>query len=139
MTYLTCLEGLEERLATVVGLKVRLRGEPTSIHACPLIYSEFDSFDEEDTDNSALKSIRWRTRHRLVIRLQDHHAAEDELIDFLERIPDAVAADPKLGGRLHHTGYAGITTGDAGYVTIDGLDYRTCDLYSEVLEVTKNG
>lgn len=139
MSYRTCLEGLEERLKTVVGVKLVLRGEPTSLHNLPAIYSLFDSFDEEETDNAHLKTIRWRTLHRLCIRWQDNEAAENELIDFLERIPDAVAADPKLDGRLHHTGYAHITAGDAGFVTINGTEYRSCDFLSEVLEVTGNG
>jgi hypothetical protein len=139
MTYLTCLEGLEGRLKTVVGIKLVRRGEPTSVQVAPLIYSLFDSFDEEDSDNSHLKLIRWRTLHRLCIRWQDNEVAEDELIDFLERIPDVVAQDPKLNGRLHHTGHARITAGDGGFVTIGNTIYRSCDFLSEVLEVTDNG
>lgn len=135
MTYKIVLEGLEEALAAVVGIKTTARGEPNSVHMCPMLYSAFDSFDEQDSDNSHLEQMTWRTLHRLVLQDQDPTASENELIGFLESIPDAIAADPKLGGRLHHTGYARITRGDAGFTTIDGIQYRTCDFYSEVLEV----
>lgn len=138
MTYLTCLEGLEAVLATVSGITVLLRGEPQAVQDTPLLYSLFDSFDEEDSDNAAHKSIRWRTLHRLCIPWQDNPEAEAQLIAFLESIPDAVAANPKLSNRLHHNGYARITAGDAGFVTIANIEFRTCDFFSEVLEVTNN-
>lgn len=140
MTAKTCRNALHTIFGTVVPALVLVIGEPDSIAATPLLYTVLDSFDVEDTDNAELRAVTWRFTHRLVYGYQDNAAAEDLLLDAVDAILDAVQADPKLSNLLHHSGRAQITAGDAGFTEIPsgGTKYRTCDLASEVLEITEH-
>jgi len=131
MSYADVLAGLHERFATVSGIKAILDYVPTSIHTAPLLYSAFDR--AESVRSAQVKGWQYRTLHRLCFRWQDNERAEEELIPYVNSIPDAVAADPHLGGVLT-AGYAEINEIEAAWVTIGGIEYRVLDFYSTVIE-----
>jgi len=131
MSYATVLEGLHERLATVDGPVDVLAYAPTAIHDTPLIWSLLDNM--EIKRSGQVKSKHYRILHRLVVRWQDNEQAEQEIIPYVDSIPEAVEADPHLGGRLV-SGYAEITECQAGWITVAGVEYRNLDFYSTVIE-----
>ncbi len=136
MSYTSVIEGLHERFATVIGLKVLLVGEPTSVQDSPLLYSLVERVEREaqaTKPGHTLMRVTYRTLHRLCLKWQDNPTAEAELLALADAIPAAIEADPKLGGRI--TGDAHLSGAEAGWVTIGGTTYRVLDFYSEVLEL----
>ena len=131
MSYQAILTGLQTQLKTVVGIRAVLDYVPTSVQTAPLIYSVLDS--AEIVRSGQVRAVRYRILHRLCVRWQDNERAEQEIIPFVNSIPDAVADDPQLGGRLTR-GYAWIVEIEAAWVTISGVEYRAVDFYSEVIE-----
>jgi len=131
VSYATVLEGLHERLATVTSLVAILDYVPTAIHDTPMIYSLLDRV--EYRRSGQVKTTVYRVIHRLLVRWQDNEGAEEEIIPFVNSIPDAVEADPQLGGRLTD-GYGEITEGNAGFVTVAGVEYRSVDFIATVIE-----
>lgn len=131
------VRGFGIRFATVSGLAVVLDYEPTTVQESPLIYSVLDGFTSEVKGTT--EATTWRTLHRLCIRWQDPQPSEQALREMAVAIKRAVAQDPRLGGMLvsaHGRGVAHITDADAGWITIDGILYRTLDLFSEALAYT---
>ncbi len=68
----------------------------------------------------------------MCIRWQSPEHAEAELIPLVNSIPQAIDADRRLGGIVRT---ASVQAGDAGWVTIGSLDYRTLDFFIDVLEI----
>lgn len=135
MSYSEILEGLEERFATVAGIKAILRYEPRSFQTFPLLYSLLDSVSIE-TDGG-VRVYHYRILHRLVLPWQDNEKCELDLIAFVNSIPAAVDADPQLGGRLTN-GWAEISDIDADWIQTGAgpgaITYRALDFYSDVTE-----
>lgn len=131
MSYAGVIEGLHERFATVPGIAAILDYEPSSVQVSPLLYSVLDRV--ELGRMGQVRTYRYYILHRLLIRWQDGSAAERELIPFVNAIPAAVSADPHLGGRLGN-GIAEIESIDALWTKIAGVEYRTLDFMSNVLE-----
>jgi len=104
---------------------------PTAVHDTPLVYSLLDNVQRRTSAQIVTK--QYRILHRLVVRWQDNEQAEQEIIPFVDSVPEAVADDPQLGGRLT-SGYAEIKECDAGWVTIAGVEYRMLDFYATVVE-----
>lgn len=131
MSYATVLAGLTTRLETVSGIVAVLEYAPTAVHDTPLIYSLLDNV--EYSESGQVKTQRYRIQHRLLVRWQDNEQAEIEAQPYVDSIPAAVRADPHLGGALT-SGYAQITECQAGWVTIAGVEYRSLDFISTVVE-----
>lgn len=136
MTALIVYQGLESVFRTVDGLRTILLGEPTGDLDLPGMYSAFESFERPmagrpPADN--LTGMRYRFVHRLMLRWVDFQAAEMQLLTFINKIPAAIDADPRLGGRIT-SGDVRIVAGDAGFVTLGGAKYRVVDFRSEILE-----
>jgi hypothetical protein len=132
---LTIYEGLEACFQTIAGIKAVILGEPTAIHDPPALYSAYGSFDRLIRNYAPATNLTGDTHifmHRLVIRWQDNARAERELLSLITAIPDAVDADPRLGGRVAK-GLAKITRGESGFITIGSTKYRVVDYTSEVL------
>jgi hypothetical protein len=104
---------------------------PTAIHDVPMIYTLLENV--EYSESGQVKTQRYRIQHRLLVRWQDNEQAEIEAQPYVDSIPAAVRADPHLGGRLT-SGYAQITECQAGWVTIAGVEYRSLDFISTVVE-----
>ena len=134
MSYELVTEGLHACFATVTAVKVLLDHEPTAVHATPLIYSLQAGF-ERSVDGTVTRTV-YRTRHRLLIAWQDSESAEEMLRALTDAIPQAVEADPKLGGKVR-PGDAQIVSGDPGWVTVGGAEYRALDFISEVVELSR--
>lgn len=135
MSYETTNEGFTEVFKTVQPeLAVILDYEPESAQDSPLIYSLLEDF--ERSGEGDVVEVSRRTLHRLCIAWGDNKEAERLLRVYVDAIPGAFDADPTLGGRVR---YAEITAGDAGFVTIDGTEYRSLDFYSEVIEFGARG
>lgn len=130
MTYRQVVDGLEARYATLSAIKVRLDYEPTSIQNSPLIYTVLDSFSRKYA--GTVVEMRYRVRSRLVIRWQNPEEAEATLVSLVNAIPLAIDGNWRLSGAARG---ASVQTGDAGWVTIGQIHYRTLDFYIEVLEV----
>lgn len=136
MSATTVWAGLEERLLTVAGLKAVKLGEPTAIHEPPAIYTVLAFFDRSfagvrPADN--LTAMVYTFQHRLYLRWQDNSEATVQLLSYINLIPLAIDADPQLGARLGR-GFAKVTRGDAGFITVSGTKYLVCDFTTEVLE-----
>lgn len=138
MTYPAIIAGLHTVIETVAGLKLVLDYVPRSIVTTPMLYSEHVSSQYDDASDAMQAEFvtRHRTKHRLVLSWQDNEQCELELAGFIDAIPAAVKANPKLGGALAD-GWARVTAGESGWVAAEGgpLIYRFCDFYSEVWEV----
>lgn len=134
MSFETVMAGLNERYATVSGIKVRLDYEPSSVQNSPLIYSILDTMSREYP--GTVVQVTYRIRSRLCIRWQNPEQAEATLIALVNAIPVAIDQDRRLGGVVRN---ARVQTGDAGWVTIGQIDYRTVDFWVEVLEIGQVG
>lgn len=130
-TYSDIVTGLHGRFATIGTLKNILAFEPASVNATPMLYSLFVSM--ANNDRGQVKARTYRTMHRLVVARQDYAQAELLLNPYLESIPDAVKADPRLGGTLT-SGLASIVEARGGYASINGVVYRIVDFFSEVVD-----
>lgn len=131
MSALTMYQGLEERFKTVAGLTNILLGEPTSVHATPMIYTVLASF--ERSQHGQVTAMRYTFMHRLVIQWIANPEADMQLLTLLNAIPAAIDVSPTLGGRIVE-GLAKVTRGDPGYAPIGKTLYRVCDFTSDVLE-----
>jgi hypothetical protein len=133
VSYANAVEGLNAAIATVTDVKAVLDHEPTSVQTSPLVYSILDGVDRQVTGLTV--RVTYRTLHRLCIRWQDSEASEAVVQALVDAIPEAVEADPKLGGRLR-PGDAQISRGDAGWAQIGNTTCRIIDFYSEVVEIS---
>ena len=131
MSYQTVIEGLHERFETVTALRAVLDYAPTAIHDAPLLYSILDSM----TVNYEQPVTAWKYRilHSVVLRWQDFEQSELEALPLVNSIPQAVRADPHLGGRLA-SGMALISECQSGFREIGEGVYRVLDFYSTVVE-----
>jgi hypothetical protein len=131
MSYETIVEGLHERLVTVTALKAVLDYVPTSVQDSPVVWSVLA--DMKITRTGQVVAKPYRILHRVAIQWQDNEQAELAALPLVDSIPDAVEADPHLGGRLV-SGMAEINECEAGWATIGGLEFRLLDFYSTVVE-----
>ena len=131
MSYQAISDALHVRLATVSGIKIVMENEPTAVQDSPLIYSILDGFDR-DTVGTTAKTI-WRTTHTLCIAYHNPEEAERLLRAFVDSITAAVAADPRLDNTCRG---ADIIGGEAGFVKIADVVYRSMDFTSEALEIS---
>ena len=106
---------------------------PTAIQDTPILYSLLDNL--EITRSGQIRTQHYRILHRLLVRWQDNEMAEQQVIPYVNSIPDAVEANPHLGGVLV-SGYAEINECDAVWVTVAGVEYRALDFYSTVIDKT---
>lgn len=135
MSYATVLAGLHAAFGTVDGITVTLAYEPRAIQVTPTLYSLLDSFEViNDNVFGATPDYRYRVLHRLVFAWQDNEQAEAALIPFVNAIPEAVFGYEALRTTITNGGYSYIVAGDAGWVDIGNVTYRSLDFYSETLE-----
>ena len=127
--------GLQEALARVAALAVVLDHEPTAVHETPLLYSLLEGTSRARDGGTGVER-RYTTLHRLCLSWQDSATTEALLRQLVDEIPDAIEADPRLGGRVR-PGVALVTRGEAGWVTIGNTWYRSVDFFSEVLVMTR--
>jgi hypothetical protein len=131
VSYTTIIAALNTQLAAVSGIKSALTYEPKAVSDPPLVYSLLDSVRREQAGQ--LTVMRYRVLSRLCIRWQDNERAEQEIFPFVNSLPAAIDADPKLGGVIP-SGMAYVTDIQAGFIPINGVQYRILDMYTEVVE-----
>lgn len=131
MSATTVWAGLQERFATLGGLKANELGEPSSINAVPALYSAYERFETE-LSMQVPATVHYFV-HRLYLRWQDFPRAEAELLTWINAVINAVAADRHLGGRLTR-GTATIASGQTGFVTVGSTKYRVVDFTSKTTE-----
>lgn len=125
------LAGLHARLKTVTGLRAILDYEPESVQAAPFLYSLLDE-TARPLPAGQQQSVRYRYLHRVVIDWTDPAAAERLVRRYTDAIPNAIAADPTLGGVVTR-GFASVVDQAAGFVVINKVLVRVLDSYSETL------
>jgi hypothetical protein len=136
MSALVCYQGLEAVFRSIPGVRSVLLGEPTGDMDLPGVYTAYTSFTRPLRNNppaNNLTGMEHTFNTWLVIRWVENSQAEMQLLTLLDAIPDAIDADPRLGGRLTG-GLARCTAGQAGYATIGGVLYRVATYTIEVLE-----
>lgn len=136
MSATTVYEGLAEIYASLAGVQNIILGEPTAAHELPAIYTAYMGFDRPLRNSppaNNLTGMRHTFMSRLLIAWQDQSEAEAQLLALLDTIPDAIDADPHLGGRLTK-GMAWCATGVTGFVAIAGTTYRIVDYTITVME-----
>ncbi len=131
MSYTTVLAGLTERFKTVEGIVNVLDYVPTAIHDTPTLFSMPDG--GEIRRSGQVKTREYRSSHYLCFLWQDWEQASAELVPYIDSVPEAVEADPHLGGRLT-SGYAEINEWEIDFVTVGGVDYIAIRFYSTVIE-----
>jgi hypothetical protein len=104
---------------------------PTAIHDTPLMWSLLDNL--EIIRSGQVKARRYRILHRLAVRWTDNEMAEEQILPFVDSVPEAVEADPHLGSRLT-SGYAEINECEAQWMDVAGVEYRILDFYSTVID-----
>lgn len=95
MSAVTVWQGLEERFRTIVGLAVPpILGEPTAIHATPLLYAGYASADQIMRSVAPAHNIDGLT-HIFAVRLvfddQDNPMAEMQLLTLADSVPQAIS------------------------------------------------
>ncbi len=118
---------LHERYATVDGIAAMLDYEPRAVQKTPLLYSLLDNVRREPAGN--VMEERYRIRSRVCLSWGDPAAAEAAVAAFAEAIPAVV--DP--------AGKAYVEEVDAGWATINQVDYRVVDFYVVVMAFTPPG
>lgn len=131
MSYADIKAAINETLRGVDGIKQTLDHEPRSLQNWPAIYSLLDGLVREYPGGTTVR-VTYRTLHRVCIPWQDNAKAEATLDELADSLAAAIDADPTVGGVAYDVS---ITAGDTGWVTIDGNEYRSLDLYSEALEI----
>jgi len=133
---LSCYQGLESAFRGIAGLRGVMLGEPSGNMDLPCLYTAYQSFDRPLRNSPPARNITGMSHQfacRLVIQWQDNAQAEMQLLTFLDAIPDAIDADPRLGGRLYG-GVAWCASGITGFVRIGDVLYRIVDYAITVLE-----
>lgn len=136
MSAVTVWQGIEERMRAVDGLQTILLGEPQSVHDFPALYGAYLRFARPLRNTPPARNLVGMDHQfvlRLVVQWVDNPQAEMQLLSLLDAIPDAIDADPKLGGRLLG-GMAYISEGAAGFAKIGRVDHRVVDYTLHVLE-----
>jgi hypothetical protein len=128
------IEGLHERYATVDGIVLFLDYEPRAVQNTPLIYSLLDNLRRAPAGNMVQET--YRIRSTVCLPWGDPEAAEASVQAFTDAIPAAVDAAPRLGGRAKD---AIIQEADAGWRTINQVEFRVVDFYAVVLVYTPLG
>lgn len=131
MSYQRISTGLHNLLAAVSGVKVVLEAEPTSIPETPLIYSVLES--ESPAGDDMVIVTTWRTKHSLVMPWQDVAEAEDTARDWMDAILAAFLANRTLSGHCRH---CDMVDGETEYQTINNVEFRVVNFYSEALDVS---
>jgi hypothetical protein len=131
MSYQRISTGLHNLLAAVSGVKIVVETEPTSIPDTPLIYSVLES--ESPAGDDVVIVTTWRTKHSLVLPWQDVTEAEDTARDWLDAISAAFLANRTLSGYCRH---CDMVDGDLEWQTINGIEFRVVNFYSEALDVS---
>ena len=131
MSYQRITTGLHNLLAAVSGVKLVIESEPTSIPETPMIYSVLES--ETPAGEDVVIITTWRTKHSLVLPWQDTIEAEDTARDYMDAILAAFLANRTLSGYCRH---CDMQNGDTEFQTINGIEYRVVNFYSEALDVS---
>lgn len=134
MSALTCWQGLEAIFKTVVTNT--MLGEPTTIQEAPALIVVYGSFDHPLKNNPPARNLVGFDHVfavRLAIKWQENPAAEMQLVTLVDQIPEAVDADPHLGGRLTR-GIASISSAVTGFAEYGKEKYRIVDYTCAVIE-----
>ena len=123
MSYEDVVEGLVERLETIVSLKSVLPYTPTAIHDWPMAYL---LFNRGQYILAAQSTNRYFVTVRVVVGWQDWGVAEEQIMPYVDEVPEAIHADPQLGGRLT-SGIAMVTEAEGGWASIGNVESRVID------------
>ena len=136
MSAATVWKALKVKYKAIQGIKDIVLGEPTTVHATPLIYAAYDSFDRPLQSEPPARNLTGTTHQfamRLLLDLTDPQTAEEQLLEFVDRIPDAIAADAHLDQTIA-SGHASVRSGVTGYITIAKTLFRMMEFTCTVLE-----
>lgn len=138
MSYRVCLEGVVAAVSRVPGLPGGvLDYEPAAVQQAPMVYCLLDGFRQ--TIHGGIIATEYDIMVRALVDWVDRPQAEHDLIPLVDLIPEAITADPYLGGRLAAEGVGGIARispqkeAVAGFVKINGVVKRSLDTFVSVL------
>lgn len=123
-------QGIITRMQTIDGLNAVTGYEPTSPDP-PTMCVILDSFTRDATGQ--VTSVPYRFVARIYFLWQEFEQAELALDPFVNAVGAAIDADPQLGGLLTR-GYARVTNGKAGWVSVGGVAYRILDTFIEAVD-----
>ena len=132
--YSTVLAGMTEAFGTVSGIKVVLEYEPSVVAKTPLLYTIFRGY--EKSEQGTRKAVHYRMLHRLCIARADEEASESALKPFVDSVPAAIEANPRLNDGTNDripSGHAAIVSSSGRYINIAGQIFRCIDFESDVL------
>jgi hypothetical protein len=129
MSWAAALEGVVERLQTIIGLEAVITGYPRTVQSSPLAYAAL--LRSEPLRTGDVKARRYTARIGVLVRWQDFAAAETELAPFASSVPDAfypktrdAAGHPygTLGGRVN---IAILGAGEGDFTTVAETTYSS--------------
>lgn len=126
MSAATVWAGLDERFRTIEGIAAVLLGEPTTVHATPLLFAEYASADQIMRSVAPAHNIDGLTHIFTVWILfdtQENAQTEMQLLTLADSVPRAINIDPRLAQRLYG-GYATSTSALAGRMSVASKLYR---------------
>lgn len=136
MSAAACWTALQRKLKAINGIKAVVLGEPTSYQDAPLIsvaYQELDRFLHNHPPARNLTGDTHTFAVRLVIRWTDNTAAEEEVLRFVESIPNALDANPQLDSTIT-SGLATISSALTGFLVVGSTTYRIVEFTCQVIE-----
>jgi hypothetical protein len=137
MSYEAIREAIDTVLLTIPGLTV-IDYEPQSVES-PTMYSLLSSVRRDYSEAGHIVRITYRTRHRLLVLWRDNEAAENSITPFVDSIPAALDADPKIGAKAQDGAIVEIYGDTPGWITLGGVEYRCIDFISEITELAPIG
>ena len=134
MSYTAVLAGMKEAFETVSGIDNVLNYEPNIVSVTPLLYTIFRGYTK--VEQGTTRAVHYRMLHRLCIARADEEASETTLASYVDSIPAAIEANPKLNDGAADRiprGHAQIVAAEGRYVNIGGVIFRCIDFESDVL------
>lgn len=114
---------LVARAQTVPGLKV-LDHAPSSVQVGKLAYIQVESWTRAIAGDVA--TWQYRILIRACVPWQNNQGAEEQIVELIEQLTEAVDADPHLGGAV--SAMASTREGSASWHEIAQAEYRTADI-----------
>ena len=130
MSAINCRNGLVTVLQTIDGLAV-LPAERRSMQSNANAVVSFATGTASYAGQ--IKTRTWTFAVRVVIPMQDLVKAETILIEYVDRVTDAILADLTLGGLANVTPAIAVGgEGDDGIYVVNGIDYRSIVLRVDI-------
>lgn len=128
MSYPQLIGNIVQIQRGIAGIEEVHDHEPGSLTDTPALYNLLDSFQVVQHTMGGKRRIAFSITMRLCLRYNDDAAAEQQLASFIGPILDAFDTNKSLTvNSVRGALTSEVTQGEAGYLPIAAVTYRTCD------------